>query len=118
MLLSLKAQLPLLMNRPKEGVRALHNLLQHCQSEAGMQHGSDDSEAAAEGVFLMTQKGLPSAWKGGSVVHEHLVPVCALLRCKCSSCGRCSQPGKELSPALGRLLERCDGHSVLGGRVL
>ena len=50
MLLSLKAQLPLLMNRPKEGVQALHDLLQYCQSKAGAPHASDDSEAAAGGV--------------------------------------------------------------------
>ena len=34
-LLSLKAQLPLLMNRAKEGVEALHDLLQYCKDQAG-----------------------------------------------------------------------------------
>ena len=50
-LLSLKAQLPLLMNRPKEGVRALHDLLQYCQGKAGAQHVSSDS-AGGQGVSL------------------------------------------------------------------
>ena len=53
-LLSLKAQLPLLMKRPKEGVQALHDLQQYCQSKAGTQHASDDGKAAAEGVYLLT----------------------------------------------------------------
>ena len=59
-LLSLKAQLPLLLNRPKEGVQALHELLQYCQMKPdGEQHASDGKEAAAEGVYNLT----PDTWQ-------------------------------------------------------
>ncbi len=57
-LLSLKAQLPLLMNRPKEGVQALHDLLHYCQSKAGAQPASSDSAAAEQGTSPQTQRGM------------------------------------------------------------
>ena len=49
MLLSLKAQLPLLMNRPREGVQALHDLLQYCRDKADVQHASAGDDTAPEG---------------------------------------------------------------------
>ena len=50
-LLSLRAQLPLLLGRAKEGTRALQELLQYCQDKAGAQHAPDES-SAPEGEAL------------------------------------------------------------------
>ena len=44
-LLSLRAQLPLLLGRGKEGTRALQELLQYCQDKAGAQHAPGESSA-------------------------------------------------------------------------
>jgi len=49
-LLSLKAQLPLLMNKPKEGVQALHELLHFCQSKSGAPLSAADS-SSPEGML-------------------------------------------------------------------
>lgn len=49
MLLSLKAQLPLLMNRAKEGVEALHDLLQYCKDQAGAVDAVEHSNPGEQG---------------------------------------------------------------------
>jgi len=49
-LLSLKAQLPLLMNKPKEGVQALHELLQFCQSKSSAPQNAANS-SSTEGML-------------------------------------------------------------------
>ena len=53
-LLSLRAQLPLLLGRSREGTRALQELLQYCQDKAGAQHAPGEG-GAPEGESMVPQ---------------------------------------------------------------
>ena len=58
MLQSLRAQLPLLLGRGREGTRALQELLQYCQDKAGAQHAPSKSSAPeGEPLSLNVQIG-------------------------------------------------------------
>jgi hypothetical protein len=62
-LLLLKAQLPLLMDRAKEGVDALHDLLQYCKDQAGavdaVGHSSLGEQGEASSHMLRGRLCLP-----------------------------------------------------------
>ena len=58
MLLSLRAQLPLLLGRGREGTWALQDLLQYCQDKSVGQHAPGESSALeGEALSLNIQIG-------------------------------------------------------------
>ena len=77
MLLSLRAQLPLLLGRGREGTRALQELLQYCQDKAGAQHAPGES-SAPEGESLVPQ--YPNGWTPSASPHICLSHT-GLIRC-------------------------------------
>ena len=88
MLLCLRAQLPLLLGRGREGTRAMQELLQYCQDKPGAQHAPGES-SAPEGGSLVPQ--YPNGWRPSALPHicfSHTQLVrCLAVRGQCYRAG-------------------------------